>query len=152
MQFDGRASKVMVVDHDRTTLEMVQIRLDVAGFHPLAAHSSLTALEILKATRPDAVILERNMPVLDGLALLREMASLPGRQTPPVLLVGRNIGADDVRIGVQLGVRDVLAKPYSGAAVLERLTRMLKKGAPLPSPAAAAQAMGAGRERVYLNC
>ncbi len=154
MQFDGRGSKIMVVDHDRTTLEMVQIRLDVAGFHPLAARTSLAALEVLKSSRPDAVILERNMPVLDGIELLREMASLPGRQMPPVLLVGRNIAAEDVRIGVQLGVRDVLAKPYSGASVLERLTRMLKKGAPMPasSPALAAQALGEGRERVYLNC
>jgi DNA-binding response OmpR family regulator len=152
MQFDGRGSKIMVVDYDRTTLEMVQIRLDVAGFHPLAARTSLAAVEVLKSSRPDAVILERNMPVLDGIALLREMASLPGRQIPPVLLVGRNIAAEDVRIGVQLGVRDVLAKPYSGAVVLERLTRMLRKGAPMPASAVAAQAMGEGRGRVYLNC
>ena len=148
MQFDGRGTKVMVVDHDRTTLEMVQIRLDVAGYHPLAARSSLTALEILKATRPDAIILERNMPMMDALGLLREMASLPGRQTPPVLLVGRNIAAEDVRLGVQLGVRDVLAKPFSGATVLERLTRMLRKGThPMPPGATAA-----GQQRVYLNC
>ena len=152
MQFDGRGTKVMVVDPDRTTLEMVQIRLDVAGYHPLAARSSLTALEILKATRPDAVILERNLPMMDALGLLREMASLPGRQTPPVLLVGRNIAAEDVRVGVTLGVRDVLAKPFSGASVLERLTRMLKKGAQLPSHGAIAQAGGDGRPRVYLNC
>lgn len=152
MHFDGRGSKVMVIDHDRTTLEMVQIRLDVAGFHPLAARTSITALEMLKATRPDAVILERNMPGIDALELLREIASLPGRQVPPVLLVGRNIAAEDVRLGVQLGVRDVLAKPYSGAAVLERLTRMLKKGAPTPAPAATAPSPGDGRERVYLNC
>lgn len=152
MHFDGRGSKVMVIDHDRTTLEMVQIRLDVAGFHPLAARTSIAALEMLKATRPDAVILERNMPGIDALELLREIASLPGRQVPPVLLVGRNIAAEDVRLGVQLGVRDVLAKPYSGAAVLERLTRMLKKGAPTPAPAATAPSPGDGRERVYLNC
>jgi DNA-binding response OmpR family regulator len=148
MQFDGRGSKIMVVDHDRTTLEMVQIRLDVAGFHPLAARTSLAAVEVLKGSRPDAVILERNMPVLDGIALLHEMANMPGRM-PPVLLVGRNIAAEDVRIGVQLGVRDVLAKPYSGAVVLERLIRMLKKGAPLPAHAMAA---AGGPQRVYLAC
>ena len=148
MQFDGRGSKILVIDHDRTTLEMVQIRLDVAGFHPQAARSSLAALEVLAVSRPDAVILERNMPVVDGIALLREMANLPGRQTPPVLLVGRNIAADDVRIGVQLGVRDVLAKPYSGAAVLERLSRMLRKGAHPAGTAAAA----AGHQHVYLSC
>lgn len=154
MQFDGRGSKILVVDHDRTTLEMVQIRLEVAGFHSLAARSGLTALEILKGSQPAAVILERNLPVMDGLELLREVAALPGRHAPPVLLVGRGIAAEDVREGVRLGVRDVLAKPYSGAVVLERLSRMLKKGAPAPSPMPppGAMAAGDGRQRVYLNC
>jgi len=143
MQFDSRASKIMIVDHDRTTLEMVQIRLDVAGFHPLAARSSRAALEVLETSRPDALILERNLPDMDGMALLRAMAALPGRSVP-VLLVGRNLAAEDVRAGVQLGVRDCLAKPFSGAVVLERLTRMLKRGG---APAAPTNA----RPAVYIN-
>jgi DNA-binding response OmpR family regulator len=141
MQFDGRASKIMVVDHDRTTLEMVQIRLDVAGFHPMAARSSRAALEVLETSRPDALILERNLPDMDGMALLRAMAAMPGRPVP-VLLVGRNLAADDVRAGVALGVRDCLAKPFSGAVVLERLTRMLKRHGPAPPSA---------RPAVYIN-
>lgn len=141
MQFDGRGSKIMIVDNDRTTLEMMQIRLDVAGYHPLAARSSRAALEVLETSRPDALILERNLPDMDGMALLRAMAAMPGRPVP-VLLVGRNLAAEDVRAGVQLGVRDCLAKPFSGAAVLERLTRMLKKGAPAPPMA---------RPAVYLS-
>lgn len=141
MQFDGRGSKIMIVDNDRTTLEMMQIRLDVAGYHPLAARSSRAALEVLETSRPDALILERNLPDMDGMALLRAMAAMPGRPVP-VLLVGRNLAAEDVRAGVQLGVRDCLAKPFSGAAVLERLTRMLKKGAPAPAMA---------RPAVYLS-
>jgi DNA-binding response OmpR family regulator len=155
MQFDGRGSKILIVDHDRTTLEMVQIRLDVAGFHAMSARSALAALEILKASRPDAVVLERDMPGMNGLELLREVASLPGRQAPPVLLVGRNLATDDLREGVRLGVRDVLAKPYSGAAVLERLTRMLKKGAHIPqaiAPDPAAAVAVDARQRVILNC
>lgn len=151
MQFDGRGSKILVVDHDRTTLEMVQIRLDVAGFHSLVARSSLAALEMLRGSRPDAIVLERNMPGMDALALLKEVAAMPGRQTPPVLLVGRNLAAEDVREGVRLGVRDVLAKPYSGAVVLERLQRMLKKGAAAPQPTPAPP-VGNGLNRVYLNC
>ncbi|MBJ7412623.1 MAG: response regulator, partial [Phenylobacterium sp.] len=105
MQFDGRASKVMVVDHDRTNLEMLQIRLDVAGFHPIAIRHGREALEMLANTRPDAVILERNLPDIDGMELLRAMAALPGRPAP-ILLVGRNIAAEDVRAGIELGVRD----------------------------------------------
>ena len=130
MQFDGRGTKVMVVDSDRTTLEMVQIRLDVAGYHPIIARTGFVALDILRASRPDVLILERNMPDVDGLMLLRELKSfVPATHMFPVLLVGRAIGADDVRAGIQLGVRDVLAKPFSGAVVLERVSRLLKKSA-----------------------
>lgn len=132
MHFDSRGSKILVIDSDRTTLEMVQIRLDVAGYHPLSARGTRAALEVLEATRPDAIILERNMPEMDGMMFLRAMAALIDRP-PPVLLVGRNLAADDVRAGVKLGVRDCLAKPFSGAVVLERLGRMLKKGAPTPA-------------------
>ena len=59
---------------------------------------------------------------------------IPANRMFPVLLVGRNLAADDVRAAIQLGVRDVLAKPFSGAAVLERVTRLLKKTAAPAAP------------------
>ena len=128
----------MVVDNDRTTLEMVQIRLDVAGFHPMSARSSFGALDVLRNNRPDVLILERNMPEIDGLQLLRELSTIipPGRMFP-VLLVGRSLAAEDVRAAIQMGVRDVLAKPFSGSAMLERVARLLKKTAVTQAPAPA---------------
>jgi DNA-binding response OmpR family regulator len=131
MQFDGRSSKIMVVDNDRTTLEMVQIRLDVAGFHAITARSGPAALEILAVSRPDVLILERNLPGMDGIDVLEALAALYPSRPIPVLLVGRDLAAEDVRLGMRMGVRDCLTKPFSGAAVLERVGRMLKKsGAP----------------------
>ena len=55
MQFDGRGSKIMVVDHDRTTLEMVQIRLDVAGFQAVAVATAA----LLLATIPGVALTVR---------------------------------------------------------------------------------------------
>jgi len=130
MQFDGRGTKILVVDNDRTTLEMVQIRLEVAGYHALTARTAEAALEMLTTSRPNAMILERNLPLMDGISLLEAYAAMDLTRPLPVLLVGRSLAADDVRRGMQLGVRDCLAKPFSGAAVLERLARMLKKSAP----------------------
>lgn len=144
MTFDARDAEILVVDHDRTTLEMVQIRLDVAGYHAITARSGRAALEMLETLRPAALILERNLPDLDGLALLRTMSAAPDWHAP-VLLVGRNLAADDVRASMQLGVRDCLAKPFSGAMVLERLARMLRRNA------SAAPVPPAAREVVHLN-
>jgi two-component system catabolic regulation response regulator CreB len=145
MQFDGRSTKVLIVDNDRTTLEMVQIRLDVAGFQAFGARSAQAALEVLGNSRFDALILERDLPGTDGIAFLEAMAPLQERRPVPVLLVGRALAADDVRKAVGLGVRDVLAKPFSGAAVLERLGRMLRK------TSAAHAGGGPQRQAVYLS-
>lgn len=135
MEFTGRGAKILVVDHERATLEMVQIRLDVAGYQAFGARTSHAALEVLGHSRFDAVILERQMPGIDGLGFLQAIASIQERRPMPVLLVGRNLAADDVRKAVGLGVRDVLAKPYSGAAIVERMQRMLKKAAATEPPA-----------------
>lgn len=121
-------ARILVVDPDRTTLEMVQIRLDVAGHHVLTARTGRAALEQVLGNRVDAVVLERNLPDVDGLEFLRELSTLPGRVIP-VLLVGKALAAEDVHRAIAYGVCDVLAKPFSGAVVLDRIGRMLKKGA-----------------------
>lgn len=141
MRFDHPPLEILVVDHDLTTLEMVQIRLDVAGYRPIAARSGRAALELLAACRPAALILERRLPGMCGLELLRTLAASPDWRAP-VLLVGRKLAEEDVRSGMQLGVRDCLAKPFSGAAVLERLNRLLTRSTP---------AFAAARPAVYIN-
>ncbi len=91
----ARASKVLVVDPDRAVLEMLQIRLDVAGYHPLAARTGTGALEILRNMRPAALVLDAavaEMPVFDVLTLIqRDRAHL----ACPILLTGK-LGAEDV--------------------------------------------------------
>lgn len=130
----ARASKVLVVDPDRAVLEMLQIRLDVAGYHPLAARSGVGALEILRNMRPALLVLDTavaEMGAFDVLALIqRDRAHL----ACPILLTGKKLGADEVRRASTLGVQNCMVKPYSGADVLERIAKLLKAGKPT-SPA-----------------
>lgn len=123
--------RVLIVDHDRTTLEMSQIRLEVAGYAVSAARSGVAALEILENGRPDAVVLERHLPAMASLQILEALASAPGAPVP-VLLIGRGLGADDVDAAAGHGVCAGLAKPFSGADLLDRIDRMLAAGAPSP--------------------
>lgn len=134
MRFDSKGTKVLVADHDRTMLEMMQIRLDVAGYHVLPVRTGREAIETLQITRPAAIILERNLPDTDGMQVIREVYALCGGRPPPILLIGRNPNAEEVRYALTLGVRDVLAKPFSGAVLLERLARMLARTAAAPQP------------------
>ena len=122
--------RVLIVDHDRTTLEMAQIRLDVAGYDAVAARDAVAALAILEAGGVDAVVLERQLPAMASLQILEALASAPGGPVR-VLLTGRRLTDEDVEAAAGHGVCAGLAKPYSGAALLERVDRMLGEGAPV---------------------
>jgi CheY-like chemotaxis protein len=86
----ARASKVMVVDPDRAVLEMPRIRLDVAGNHRLAARSGVGALEILRHTRPAALVLDTavaEMDAFDVLALIGPVSQRPAASGPMDVLL-----------------------------------------------------------------
>jgi DNA-binding response OmpR family regulator len=133
MQYDGRSSKIVVAESERTILEMLQMRLDVAGYHPITARTGADALEVLRNTRPDALLLDLNLPDIRGTEILLALKREPGRVQIPVLVTGRNLGVDDIRDAIALGARDCLVKPYSGADILDRISRMLKRQAPAPA-------------------
>jgi len=126
MQFDGRSSKIMIAESDRTILEMLQIRLDVAGYHPIGVRNGAAALELLQHTRPDAMIVELNLPDVDGYEVLKAMSAYSNRVPPPALIMGRGLSMDAIKRAISLGARDCLAKPFSGADALDRVSRLLK--------------------------
>ena len=130
MLFEGRGSKIMVAEHDRTILEMLQVRLDVAGYHPIAVRTGASVLEMLNNIRPAALVLDLNLPDIDGFRILAVLQAQAERIATPTLVVGRQLAVDDIRRAVSLGARDCLAMPFSGAEILDRLTRMLKRPSP----------------------
>jgi len=131
MQYNGRAAKIMVVETDRAILEMLEVRLDVAGYHPIGVRSGAQALDILKNIQADAMIIELNLPDMDAIEVLSTVNSRPERLPIPALLMGRELNAEAVRRSAGYGVMACLAKPFSGADALDRLGRVLK--APRPT-------------------
>ncbi len=127
MNFDTRGQKVLIFENDRAVLEMLQIRFDVAGYHIMCARNGLAAIEMLGVMRPDAVVMEMALPEADGFRILEVIRERYGKPPFPILIMGRALGAEDVRRAVALGARDCLAKPFSGADVLARVSRLLQR-------------------------
>jgi len=147
MNFDTRGLKVMVVEHDRAVLEMLQIRLEVAGYHTCMARTGALALETLRTFRPAAMVLDLDLPEFDGFSVLEALNPRHERLPCPTLVIARKLGAEDIQRAVALGARDCLTKPFSGADVLERIARMLRKPAhPAPhAPSHGTPAVAAAR-------
>lgn len=129
-------TRILVADSDRAVLEMLQIRLDLAGYHALAARSGPAALEMAHNMRPAILMLDlaiTEMSAFDVMAALQRDVSRPCGQ---ILLVGKRLGVDEVKRGAALGVRACMLKPFSGADLIERVGKMLKPASPASSTGA----------------
>lgn len=131
MNFDTRDLKIMVVENDRAVLEMLQIRLSVAGYDTCMARTGTMALETLRSFRPAALVMNLNLPEVDGFGVLEALNPRCERLAFPVLVMARKLDADQIQRAVRLGARDCMTMPFSGADMLDRVTRLLRK--PMPS-------------------
>ncbi len=120
------AARVLIADSDRAVSEMLQIRLDVAGYHPLSARSGVGALEIIRNMRPAAFVLDLGIPEMDAFDLLTILQKDRSRPPCPTILIGKRLGIEEIKRAATLGVRTCMVKPFSGADLLERVAKILK--------------------------
>lgn len=128
----GRA-RVLIVEDDPIILDLITTRLDIAGYDTYFARDGFEGLKRLHELRPSALVLDLNMPRLDGFGLLRRMRQ-EGLATPTMVLTARN-QPDDVKQAIALGARDFLAKPFKDEQLLQRVGRLMRKAPARPAKA-----------------
>ena len=122
----GHKPRVMVVDNDRTVLELLQIRLEVAGYHTFIVRAGQSALELIKQVRPAAMIIDAGLGDSDGFEIVSAVRARYPELRFPILLTGRNLTVDDVRRALACGAQSCMAKPYSGSDGVERVGRLVQ--------------------------
>lgn len=128
-----RETMMLVADDDPAIRELVSTRLALAGYVALTARDGVEAMRRLSERRYDGLILDLNMPELDGFGVLEQMKRF-GTLRPPTLVLTARHNADDVRTAIKLGARDYLAKPFDDRQLLLRVARLCapRPGAPTP--------------------
>jgi two-component system OmpR family response regulator len=126
--------RLLVVDDDDAILALLTTRLVIAGYKVTTARQGFEAIRNLRDLRPDAMILDLNMPVLDGFGVLERMRQSSIK--PPTLVLTARHCAQDVEKAIRLGAKDYLAKPFEDRALLGRVARLFRT-----VPAAAPQAV-----------
>ena len=124
---ETRPRRVLVVEDDPFLLELITTRLELAGFDTRAARDGSQALQRLTEFRPEAMVLDINMPVLDGFGVLIQMQSQGlTEKTPTMVLTARN-SPEDVAKAIKLGARDYLSKPFKDEQLIARVGRLLAR-------------------------
>jgi DNA-binding response OmpR family regulator len=124
--FDSKGAKILIVEDDPSVLDLLTTRLELAGYRTTCAKDGYRALEALNGVQPDAIVLDLNMPNLDGFGVLAALNKRPLDKQPPVLVLTARNAVDDVRRCLSLGAKDYLAKPFKDAQFLARVARLLR--------------------------
>lgn len=117
--------KILVVDDDLELLGLIGFALRQAGYLVIEASDGHKALETFDAELPDLVILDVNLPGLNGFEVCRHIREKSA--TPVMILTVRSSEEDEV-MGLDLGADDYLTKPFSPRSLLARVRALLRRG------------------------
>ncbi|MEI7476473.1 MAG: response regulator transcription factor [Actinomycetes bacterium] len=117
--------QIMVVDDEAGVRELVCDALRIAGFETLQANDGMSALTALRTAKPDLLIIDINMPLMDGFDLVERLRSQDDL-TPVLMLSARSDRADITR-GLSLGADDYVTKPFGLEELLLRVKAILRR-------------------------
>jgi len=127
MPRDSRGT-VLVVDDERTIVEVVARYLARAGFATREALDGPGAVEAARIERPDLVVLDVMLPGFDGIEVMRQLHEQAGEPVPVILLTARGEESDRL-IGLRRGADDYIVKPFSPAELVARVEAVLRRAA-----------------------
>jgi len=118
-------ARILVVDDEESLLDLVGSALRFAGYEVATESNGFDALRAVKATSPDLIVLDVNLPDVDGFEVCRKLRR-DGVQTPVIFLTARD-GLDDLRSGFRQGGDDYITKPFSLEELALRIEAVLRR-------------------------
>ncbi len=117
--------KILVVDDERKIVDLVKLYLEKSGFSVVTAGDGAAALEAFRREKPHLVVLDLNLPEIDGLDVCR---GLRRESNVPIIMLTARDEETDRLIGLELGADDYVAKPFSPRELAARVRAVLRRG------------------------
>ena len=117
---------ILVVDDVLDNVDILQLRLESQGFEVITAADGEEALAVIRDKLPDLVLLDIQMPKLDGIETVKQLKADKALPFIPVIMVTARADAKDVVAGLEAGGDDYLTKPVDQAALVARARAMLR--------------------------
>ncbi|HET9159688.1 MAG TPA: response regulator transcription factor [Caulobacteraceae bacterium] len=125
-------ARILVVEDDASVRQLIRTGLGRADYEVHVARDGKEALEAIARIQPDAMVLDINMPELDGFGVLEALREKPEGLRPATMILTARHAEDDVRRAMALGAKDYLTKPFSETQLMRRIARLLRP--PYPAP------------------
>lgn len=116
---------VLLADDDPLLHRVLGFKLRQQDWQMISAYDGEEAVRMAKETRPQLIILDGMMPVMDGFSALRELRSDPSFSSTPVLMLSAKNRDADVVGALDGGANDYLTKPFSPGELLARVSKLV---------------------------
>jgi DNA-binding response OmpR family regulator len=122
---DPAKPKVIIVDDDRDTREMLTLALELEDFEVSQAANGLRLISAMHVDRPDVILLDVMMSWIDGFELCRAIKKNPSFQDIPVIFISARKSVDDERCGIEAGAIEYFTKPLDMDRLIARMREIL---------------------------
>ena len=116
--------KVIIVDDDRETRELLALALELEGFAVTQVAKGLRLISNLHVDTPDIILLDVNMSWIDGFELCKAVRQNEDFRSIPVVFISARTGASDVKRGLDAGASDYFTKPVEIHNLVTRLRQL----------------------------
>ena len=119
-------ARILVVDDEPDCLSIIQCRLEWCHYEVITACNGEEGLRIAENEHPDIILLDTNMPVMDGREMLERMRKHPILINTPVIMVTALCEMHDIAAASALGIVDYVTKPVDFTSLLEKISNILE--------------------------
>ena len=116
--------RVLVVDDDVKTVELVKLYLNRDGYRILTAYDGVEALRLARESHPDLIVLDLMLPGVDGLEICR---TLRDESDVPIIMLTARTTDQDRLTGLEIGADDYVTKPFSPKELAARVRAVLRR-------------------------
>ncbi|HSQ97276.1 MAG TPA: response regulator [Rickettsiales bacterium] len=119
--------KILIADDDELIAELLKTKFNHNGYSVMLATNGKEALDIIKTQKPNIVLLDIMMPVIDGFAVLRKVKSDDEIKNIPIVFLSAKNQEENVVNGLKIGAYDYITKPISAEEVFTRVETILQR-------------------------
>jgi CheY-like chemotaxis protein/anti-sigma regulatory factor (Ser/Thr protein kinase) len=117
---------ILVIEDEEFVRETISDMLEIEGYVPILAKNGEAGLECLTQIKPDLILCDINMPVMDGYEVLERLKSQESLSTIPFIFLTAKASNDDMRRGMELGADDYIFKPFKARDLLNAINTRLE--------------------------
>ncbi len=120
-------AKILVVEDNEMLQEILSERLGFRGFDVVVAGNGQIAIELAQSEKPDLILMDMSLPVLDGWEATRRLKALPQTQQIPIIALTAHALSGDRERSLQAGCDDYESKPVNFSRLLGKMNKFLDR-------------------------